>query len=145
VADLVGIQNRFRGRWLGPSGQPGWGLLHWSAETTAAAAAAGTPPMLVVRDKDRIETGQSVHWVLTSDAITLVDRPAQAGGEFAAVVTEARPLGEITLLALALQAVPGAVLRLTLSGPQRLRIDAGATLTACLDLGLVHVMPVRGR
>jgi molybdate transport system ATP-binding protein len=147
VADLVGIQNRFRGRWLGPSGQPGWGLLQWSAEATTAAPAGDVPPppRLTVRDKGRIETGQSVHWVLTSDAITLVDRPAQAGGEFGAVVTEARPLGDITLLALALQAVPGAVLRFTLSGPQRLRIEVGAALTACLDLGLVHVMPVRGR
>lgn len=98
-----------------------------------------------MRDKGRIETGQSVHWVLTGDAVTLVDRPAQAGGEFAAVVTEARPLGDITLLALALQAVPGVVLRLTLSGPQRLRIEVGAALTVCLDLGLAHVMPVRGR
>jgi hypothetical protein len=61
------------------------------------------------------------------------------------VVSEARPLGDITLLALALDAVPGATLRLTLSGPQRLRIESGGTVTACLDLGLVHVMPVRGR
>jgi molybdate transport system ATP-binding protein len=147
VADLVGIQNRFQGRWLGPSGQPGWGLLQWSAEDTTAAPEGDVPPApwLTVRDKGRIDPGQSVHWVLTSDAITLVDRPPQAGGEFDAVVTEARPLGDITLLALALQAVPGAVLRLTLSGPQRLRIEVGASLTACLDLGLVHVMPVRGR
>ncbi|MBK7514522.1 MAG: ABC transporter ATP-binding protein [Betaproteobacteria bacterium] len=147
VADLVGIQNRFQGRWLGPCGQSGWGLLQWSAEATTAAPAGDVPPppRLRVRDKGRIETGQSVHWVLTGDAVTLVDRPAQAGGEFAAVVTEARPLGDITLLALALQAVPGVVLRLTLSGPQRLRIEVGAALTVCLDLGLAHVMPVRGR
>jgi molybdate transport system ATP-binding protein len=147
VADLVGIQNRFRGRWVGPSGQPGRGLLQWSAEATAAAPAGNVPPppLLTVRDKGRIEAGQAVHWVLTSDAITLVERPPQAAGEFGAVVTEARPLGDITLLALALQAVPGAVLRLTLSGPQRLRIEIGGALTACLDLGLVHVMPVRGR
>jgi molybdate transport system ATP-binding protein len=145
VADLVGIQNRFRGRWLGPSGQPGWGLLQWSAETTAAAAAAGTPPLLVVRDKGRIESGQAVHWVLPSDAIALEHHPAQAAGEFGAVVAEARALGDISLLALALDAVPGAVLRLTLSGPQRLGIAAGTAVTARVDLGLVHVMPVRGR
>jgi molybdate transport system ATP-binding protein len=145
VADLVGIQNRFQGRWLGPSGQPGWGLLQWSAEAAAPADDVPPPPRLTVRDKGRIDAGQSVHWVLTSDAITLVDRPAQAGGEFGAVVTEARPLGDITLLALALQSVPGAVLRLTLSGPQRLHIEVGATVTVRLDLGLVHVMPVRGR
>jgi len=144
VADLVGLQNRFQGRWVGPSEQAGWGLLQWSAET-AAATDASRLPLLTVRDKGRIDSGQTVHWVLSSDAITLVDRPPQAAGEFGAVVTEARPLGDITLLALALQTVPGAVLRLTLSGPQRLHIELGAAVTVCLDLGLVHVMPVRGR
>ena len=144
VADLVGIQNRFQGRWVGPAGQPGWGLLQWSAGP-AVVADPSRLPLLRVRDKGRIDAGQAVHWVLTGDAITLLERPPQAPGEFSAVVSEARPLGDITLLALALQAVPGAVLRLTLSGPQRLHIEVGATVTVRLDLGLVHVMPVRGR
>ena len=144
VADLVGIQNRFQGRWVGPSGQPGWGLLQWSADP-AVVADPSRLPLLRVRDKGRIDVGQAVHWVLTGDAITLLERPPQAPGELSAVVSEARPLGDITLLALTLDAVPGATLRLTLSGPQRLRIESGGTVTACLDLGLVHVMPVRGR
>jgi len=141
VADLVGIQNRFQGRWVGPSGQDGWGLLQWQADGTHTA----TLPLLTVRDKRRIDVGQDVHWVLTSDALTLLERPPGAPDEFAAVVTEARPLGEITLLALELESLPGTVLRLTLSGPQRLHIEPGRTLTVRIDLGLVHVMPVRGR
>ena len=141
VADLVGIQNRFEGRWIGPAGSDGWGLLQWSAAGVDEAAL----PLLTVRDKRRIDAGQSVHWVLTGDAVTLAARPPQAPGEFAAVVSEARPLGEITLLALALDAVPGATLRLTLSGPQRLQLEPGARITACVDLAQVHVMPVRGR
>jgi molybdate transport system ATP-binding protein len=141
VADLVGIQNRFEGRWMGPANEEGWGLLQWSADGADPAKL----PLLTVRDKRRIDTGQPVHWVLTGDAVTLLERPPQAAGEFGAVVMEARPLGEITLLALALDAVPGAMLRLTLSGPQRLRIDPGTAVTARVDLGLVHVMPVRGR
>jgi molybdate transport system ATP-binding protein len=153
VADLVGIQNRFHGRWLGASGQADWGLLQWLAEATPAAPMPGSHPLplplplplLTVRDKGRIEAGQAVHWVLPSDAIALDRCPPRAAGEFGAVVTEARALGDITLLTLALDGVPGAVLRLTLSGPQRRGIEAGAAVTACLDLGLVHVMPVRGR
>ncbi|HSQ72930.1 MAG TPA: ABC transporter ATP-binding protein [Rubrivivax sp.] len=141
VADLVGIQNRFRGRWVGPSGQDGWGLLQWTAE----GADAGALPLLRVRDKRRIDAGQDVHWVLTGDAISLLDRSPQSPDEFAAAVTEARPLGEITMLALELAALPGTVLRVTLSGPQRLGIEPGGTCTVRLDLGLVHVMPVRGR
>ncbi len=144
VADLVGIQNRFLGRWVGPSGQAGWGLLQWSAEAAAGTDAAGLP-LLKVRDKGRIDAGQDVHWVLTGDAVTLLERPPQGAGEFSAVVCEVRALGEITLLALALDAVPGGTLRLTLSGPQRLRMEVGARVTAGVDLGQVHVMPVRGR
>ena len=62
--------------------------------------------------------------------------------EFAAVITEARHLGEITLATqLALVDVLGMLLRLTLTGPQRLRIATGERLVVRLDLALVHVMP----
>jgi len=144
VADLVGIQNRFLGRWIGPSATEGWGLLQWCAEA-GAAVDPDRLPLLTVRDKRRIDAGQAVHWVLAGDAITLLERPPQDAGEFGAVVSKARPLGEITLLALALDAVPGATLRQTRSGPQRRQLEVGTRITAGIDRGLVHVMPVRGR
>lgn len=64
---------------------------------------------------------------------------------FRAKVTEARPLGEITPAALSLADVSGTRLRLTLSGPQRLRFTVGEILCIRLDLDLVHVMPLRRR
>ena len=162
VADLVGIHNRFHGVWLGADAahpSPGWGRLRWTGsdraaqetvettETTNVAASAtqeaGPGPLLRVRDKGRIPVGQAVNWVIPGDAVTLLDHAPQRDDEFTAVVDEARHLGEITLATLALPVVPGALLRLTLSGPQRQGFAPGTTLAVRLDLGLVHLMPLR--
>lgn len=58
---------------------------------------------------------------------------------------ESRHLGEITLATLSVDAVPGAVLVLTLAGAQRQALTPGARLRARLDPGRVHVMPLRTR
>lgn len=139
VADLVGIHNRFHGQWLGASAEAGWGVLRW----TGSAADSGDAPLLKVRDKGRIEVGQSVAWVIPSDGITILDRAPQHASEFSAEVVESRHLGEITLATLSLAAVANTPLLLTLSGPQRLQFTVGARLTVQLDPGLVHVMPAR--
>ena len=141
VADLVGIQNRFQGEWLGPAACAGQGLLRW----TGTGAAAPSPPLLVVRDKGKVQTGQAVNWVIPSDGITLVDSASQVAGDFSAEVVEARHLGEITLATLSLAAVPGARLVLTLSGAQRRTLAVAAHVGVRLDPSLVHVMPVRAR
>jgi molybdate transport system ATP-binding protein len=140
VADLVGIPNRFSGRWLGPSGRPGRGLLRWGD-----GDGDGGGPLLEVLDKGRLRPGDRVTWVVPSDGLVLLDHPPRSDDEFAATVAEARYLGEITLAALALDAVPGSQLALTLSGPQRRGIDVGRRVTVQLDRALVHVMPVRSR
>lgn len=139
VADLVGIHNRFHGQWIGQAAQPGWGLLHW----TAAGGNAAHGPVLQVRDKGRLPAGQAVNWVIPGDGITLLPQAPQGPGEFAATVTEARHLGEITLATLELAGVSGAQLQLTLSGSSRQELALGAPVCVRLDLELVHVMPVR--
>jgi molybdate transport system ATP-binding protein len=145
VADLVGIQNRFHGVWLGPddaSGDAdGWGLLRWTSGMPGVAADEGT--VLRVRDKGRLEPGQAVSWVIHGEGIQLLDAPAQAAGDFCASVTELRHLGEITLVTLLLDQAPGASLRLTLSGPQPMALAPGQRVCVRLDMALVHVMPVR--
>jgi len=140
VADLVGIQNRFHGRWQGPAAAPGQGLLCWTPDGQGPTSGL---PVLTVQDKGRLAVGQAVNWVIPSDGITLVDLAARAGDDFLAEVSEARHLGEITLATLALAAVPGARLVLTLSGPQRQRLAPGAGVAVRLDRRFVHVMPVR--
>ena len=141
VADLVGIQNRFQGEWLGPAACAGQGLLRW----IGTGAAAQSTPVLVVRDKAKVPTGQMVNWVIPSDGITLVDIASQDATDFTAEVVEARHLGEITLATLSLAAVPGARLVLTLSGAQRRALAVAARVGVRLDPSLVHVMPVRTR
>ena len=143
VADLVGIHNRFHGLWLGASDQPGWGLLRWAPAGVDASRSHG--PTLRVRDKGRIQAGQPVTWVVPGDGFTLLDHPTDRDCEFAAVVIEARHLGEITLATLALPAVHGAQVVLTLSGPQRVRLVVGGQVGLRVDPSLVHVMPQRQR
>ncbi len=139
VADLVGIQNRFQGVWLGPADGAGQGLLRWTGDGNAA----GPWPVLSVRDKGKLPTGQAVNWVIHSDGITLVEANGPAPDDFSAEVTEARHLGEITLATLSLHAVPGARLVLTLAGAQRLGLVSGARVGVRLDPVRVHVMPLR--
>lgn len=149
VADLVGIHNRFSGQWLGSAqGQPGQGQLLWLPPSCAdanAPVADHNLPLLTVRDKGKLPPGQAVNWVVPSDGITLLSaHAARQAGDLAAQVVEARHLGEISLITLSLAAVPGARLTLTLSGVQRQDLAMGAPVGVRLDLGLVHVMPVRG-
>ncbi len=141
VADLVGIQNRFHGVWLGPAESPGEGRLRWIGGGADDPAA----PVFSVRDKGKLPAGQAVNWVIPNDAIVLVDPGELGPGDFRAEVVEARHLGEITLVTLRVHAVPGAHLVLTLAGVQRQALTLGARLCARLDPGRVHVMPLRTR
>lgn len=146
VADLVGIQNRFHGVWLGPDDAPGdagWGLLRWTDGTPAGADGDCCRTVLRVRDKGRLAPGQAVSWVIHGEGIQLLNAPSQAPGDFCATVAELRHLGEITLVTLVLESAPGASLRLTLSGPQPAPLAPGQRTCVRLDRALVHVMPVR--
>jgi molybdate transport system ATP-binding protein len=139
VADLVGIQNRFRGRWLGPGPSPGVGRLCWLAPGEEPVEG----PVLLVRDKGRINPGQAVSWVVPGEGIELLRREPAGPGELAATLGQARHLGEITLVVLEFPALPGVRMQLTLSGQGRLECEAGAPLTVRLDVSQIHVMPFR--
>lgn len=149
VADLVGLANRFVGRWLGPlaghAGKQQQGRLLWTPTTAAGAGSEEGADCLElhVQDKGRLLPGQAVSWVIPSDGITLLEPGAAGAGDLLAVVSQARHLGETTLATLALQRPAGAELVLTLSGPARQALAPGQRLAARLDLEMVHVMPVR--
>ena len=142
VADLVGIQNRFHGLWLGPSESSGMGLLRW---TSGSGADDPSLPVLTVRDKGRLPPGQVVNWIIPSDGIVLAEPDARQDGDFGAELVEARHLGEITLATLRVDAVPGAHLVLTLVGARRKTLQPGARFAVRLDPRRVHVMPLRIR
>lgn len=141
VADLVGIQNRFDGVWIGSADGLARGRLRWLGDTADDPAA----PVLAVRDKGKLPAGHAVTWVIPNDGIVLVDPDARRPGDYEVEVVEARHLGEITLAKLRVNAVPGAHLVLTLAGAQRQTLASGARLVARLDLDRVHVMPLRTR
>ena len=141
VAELVGVQNHFTGQWLGPAHTKGGGLLRW----TASESGSGDTPVLTVRDKGRIPIGQLVTWVIPNDGIALVDGPPRQVDAFLATVQEARHLGEISLVSLALSNMPDTVVRVTLSGPMRSQLTVGRPCCVRLDLDLIHVMPLRNR
>lgn len=139
VADLVGIQNRFQGVWLGPAAQMGRGQLRW----TSGQSVATDSPVFEVNDKGKIPVGQAVNWVIPNDGIVLYEPEERLNGDLDAQVVEARHLGEITLATLNVRAVPGAQLVLTLTGAQRQKLMAGVHWCARIDPERVHVMPVR--
>lgn len=149
VADLVGVQNRFHGRWLGPADRPGEGWLAWLP--AAHAPADGPHLRLRVRDKGRLDPGQSVTWVIQGDGLHPLlddalppDAPCPPDDRrLCARLTEWRHLGDISLATLALEALPGVHLHMTLSGPARQRLVPGQRLGIALDCDWVHVMPTR--
>lgn len=160
VADLVGIQNRFQGRWAGPAEQPGMGWLEWLPETddddnpagTAADSAQVTadapsavPLRLCVVDKGRLATGQRVTWVIQGDGLQVWPPSTQADQPdvWCARLTVLRHLGDLSLATLALVRLPGVHLHMTLAGPQRLEWSVGQTVCIKLDPAWVHVMPTR--
>ena len=139
VADLVGLQNRFQGEWLGPAGAGSTGRLRWT--TSHGRDQAG--PVLDVPDKGRLDRGQAVSWVIPGEAIELLPRHERLPGDLDAVVFQVRHLGEITLYAVDLAEPVGARLTLTLAGARQAPLQAGQPAVVRLDARQVHVMPVR--
>ena len=148
VAELVGIQNHFKGRFF--KDEPGWGRLQWGVGADALN--------LRVADKNRIEDGVDVTWVLAGELVD-VGPPGHgvelgpAGGAKAMPANtlhcrlqEMLSLGETSLCTLAPEKMPGEILTLNLSGALLRRLDArpGASLWLHIAPAAVHIMPVRG-
>jgi molybdate transport system ATP-binding protein len=149
VADLLGVQNRFQGVWLGPRDeldqqeQRGW--LRWIDDDDASDSML----QLRVRDKGKIPVGQRVAWVIQGDGLRLsseADHSSHSSSTVISVqshVTEVRHLGETTLAVAQLQHLPSCKLKITRSGPMRQQLSQGQALSVALDCDWVHVMPVR--
>ena len=140
VADLVGIANRFTGRWLGPDDSPGWGRMAWTTPGQDG-------PVLRVRDKGRVERDQQVHWVIPGEGLALCDTEAATDTDprwlcLRAQVLASHHLGDVTLLRLRPQAPEEATLQLMLTGQAHHQAPPkGAVLGLRMDLSLVHIMP----
>ena len=143
VAELVGIQNHFRGRFFqsGPADAPGFGRLAWHA---------GAPevPQISLRviDKKRLDDGAEVSWVVAGELLdlTLVADPL-ALNTLACTLREVLPLGEISLCTLVPLQLPSQCITLNLSSAslRQLGAGAGALLFLHIPPQAVHIMPLR--
>ena len=154
VAELVGIQNHFKGRFFKnqPGDPAGFGRLVWHGDTFSAAGTdKHSPVMLHVVDKGRLNDGAEVSWVVAGELLDIAAGPG-AGTDAEPMVntlrctlTEVLAFGEISLCILVPQRLPTQRLTLNLSTALLRRLGAGPA--SALDLRIpaqaVHIMPVR--
>ena len=145
VAELVGIQNHFRGRFHRDA--PGWGRLEWSDQPGAGAAT------LRVVDKNRLEDGVDVTWVVAGESVDVhspaapapSDSPHGHDNALACTLIEVLALGETSLCTLVPQELPGQRLTLNLSTAalRDMRASKGECLMVSIPARGIHIMPVR--
>jgi len=144
VAELVGIQNHFEGCFF--KDQDGWGRLRW---TDAPPSGAGVD--LAVFDKNKIDDGTPVTWVLNGEQVDVV---ADAGAPGVAEPGQTRlrcqllevlSLAEISLCTLRPQDLPSQTITLNLTSRQlrRLEVGAGGWVQLLIAPQALHIMPVR--
>jgi molybdate transport system ATP-binding protein len=144
VAELVGIQNHFEGRFY--KDHADWGRLRW---TDATASDTGLD--LAVFDKNKIDDGTPVTWVLNGEQVDVM-----ADGEVPSLalpghtrlrcqLLEVLSLGEISLCTLRPEALPSQTITLNLTSRllQRLQVGSGAWVQLQIAPEALHIMPVR--
>ena len=144
VAELVGIQNHFEGRFV--KGEDGWGRLCW---TDASQPEAGLD--LAVFDKNKIDDGTRVTWVLNGEQVDVMadgQQPTLAEPGHTRLrcqLLEVLSLGEISLCTLRPEALPSQTITLNLTSRllRRLQVGAGGRVQLLIAPGALHIMPVR--
>jgi molybdate transport system ATP-binding protein len=148
VAELVGIQNHFEGCFF--KDQPGWARLCW----TDSGAPEQTIDLRVI-DKNKIDDGTPVTWVLNGEevdvladgeGVDLPDAHAQAGTtRLRCRLVEVLSLGEISLCTLSPEGLPGQAITLNLTTRLLLRLNvaAGGWVQLLIAPAALHIMPVR--
>jgi molybdate transport system ATP-binding protein len=134
VAELVGIQNHFSGRFH--KHEPGWGRLGWGE---------GEQIVLQVLDKNRIVDGASVTWVIAGERIDLLADGAGEGNTLRCEIVEQLALGETSLCTLCPEGLAGQRLTLNLSTAQLrgMGMAVGRWLRLRIAPEAVHIMPLK--
>lgn len=142
VANLVGIQNHFEGRFFKQA--PGWGRLCWQDGSGAALD-------LRVIDKNRLENDVAVSWVVVGEHVELGSPDtappglAQDDNHLSCELLEMLALGETSLCTLRPLPLRQARLTLNLSTAQLRSLNAlaGSQLWVKLPAQGIHIMPQR--
>ncbi len=146
VAELVGIQNHVEGRFF--RDKPGWGRLRW----TDAAEPERHLDLLVI-DKNKIDEGMPVTWVMNGEEVDVladgdaVPTPLEGQTRLRCQLLEVLSLGEISLCTLSPENLPSQTLTLNLTTRLlgRLQVGAGAWVQLLIVPTALHIMPVRSR
>jgi molybdate transport system ATP-binding protein len=135
VAELVGIQNHFSGRFH--KQDAGWARLAWGAGDECA---------LRVLDKNRIPDDCAVTWVIAGEGVELAREAGDHVNALQCEIVEQLALGETSLCTLRPQALPHE--RVTLnpatSHLRALGAKPGEVLWLRIAPEAIHIMPVKG-
>ena len=140
VADLMGIQNHFEGRFF--KSQEGRGRLRWGN-----ASLDGGIDLKVI-DKNRLDDGVAVTWVIAGEHVDVLTQSApddDAGNRVDCELVEMLSLGETSLCTLVLEKLPGQRLTLNLSSAQLriMGVARGSKLQVQIPMAGIHIMPQR--
>jgi molybdate transport system ATP-binding protein len=132
VAELVGIQNHFAGRFH--KHEQGWGRLGWGEREQI---------ILNVLDKNRIPDGATVTWVVAGERIDLLPDGSAQGNTLRCEIIEQLSLGETSLCTLRPEGLDQQQLTLNLSTAQLRAMDStvGRFLRLHIPPEAVHIMP----
>jgi molybdate transport system ATP-binding protein len=136
VAELVGIQNHFSGRFH--KEQPGWARLGWGEHENAS---------LRVIDKNRIDDDALVTWVIAGDRVELLPDGEAEGNTLRCEMVEQLALGETSLCLLRPDRLPEERVTLNLSTAQlrSLQAQPGSWFRLAIAPEAIHIMPQKDR
>ena len=138
VAELVGIQNHFSGRFH--KREPGWASLEWGDDGAIA---------LRVLDKNRIADRSSVTWVIAGEGVDLLrDAPRETPRDQNVLecrIVELLSLGETSLCSLRPQPLPHERITLTpaTSHLRSLGAEVGGVVWLRIAPEAIHIMPLK--
>ncbi|MDH4396181.1 MAG: ABC transporter ATP-binding protein [Limnobacter sp.] len=155
VADLVGIQNRFSGRWLGECpNQPGFGQFEWLRTLKPHDLEQKQGTQFTVPSKGKIPEGYLLNWIIHSDGLRLIgswdepSNPLQSKPQiqhdevdFPCRLTFLKDLGDMTLLDLRCEQPPQRSFRLTLTGTERFSLQPNQLYRVRVKQSQIHIMP----
>lgn len=132
VAELVGIQNHFHGRFH--KQEAGWGRLDWGPANGVS---------LRVLDKNKIADGAAVTWVIAGDHVELLADGHAQENVLRCEMIEQLALGETSLCTLRPQGLAQERVTLNLSTAQLRSLDAGPGRWLRLEIApqAIHIMP----
>jgi molybdate transport system ATP-binding protein len=166
VAELVGIQNHFQGKFVKNADDktPGWGKLIWTSSVNLDQT-LGDSPQLTVIDKHKLDDGAHVSWVLAAEHLDIASAKTTTACEqslppntLCCQFLEVLSLGETSICTLAPMGWPDLAdvrLTLTLSSAhvRNLGISAengkstaknvSCTVNVHIPPQSVHIMPMR--